>query len=527
MNFILKRNILHDVMQTIVFRQVFLICGILALVHVLEMLGMIPLTMVSFIPLFRLGGCSDCGNSDGGGGGGGGSTPFLCTWDGNKFQFENDILFGKPTSLFQTAEEGRFAYENSHIEGDLYRIQNTIQQKGGTLAFQIKEVEPEESFFDHLSLLHVKYPKNGELFVDSTYKRFWIFEKGAIRKKDGVTQQTIFDHNRNDITNRIGSVLNGSWHHEDTNVHTMEEDETIEIKGVVADRSRPLFLFLGSHYRDWTLGEIFDASNQNTIKTKIRSTFSTHFSTGAFSRGAVRIVGLLFLLGVVSVIGAANHIFRFSSPEVTSKNYDLGNLAAILGTKEARADAPGNGRSLIVEYWNENVFQKVDVVYPRYCHSNVEVVAIPTEAIQESGEVIVRVRATKRHNVTAAFLAAPQKHLSSKVDTLKVSRAFHHRTQQDYANILNQKNSKEYLHTIPADVVDVEFNMSPSRKNSASSQQEAYLIRAGGYYTPASEETQRLAGDWVAKLDPEAREWLKEMYSLKDYRRRDRTPVLS
>src|SRR3990167_5796855 len=48
---------------------------------------------------------ADSANADVGGGGGGGgggkytSTPFLAYFDGKQYELENDILFGRPTSL--------------------------------------------------------------------------------------------------------------------------------------------------------------------------------------------------------------------------------------------------------------------------------------------------------------------------------------------------------------------------------------------------------------------------------------------
>ncbi|MFA5841967.1 MAG: hypothetical protein WC835_03350, partial [Candidatus Paceibacterota bacterium] len=99
----------------------------------------------SFLPLMALcagGDCSGgCGSGDAGDGGDGSSsvssTPFLCTWNGEKYCFENDFLFGKPTSLFADKNIGIAAYERGGVVGDLYKIQNLFKPKDGRLSFRI------------------------------------------------------------------------------------------------------------------------------------------------------------------------------------------------------------------------------------------------------------------------------------------------------------------------------------------------------------------------------------------------------
>lgn len=477
------------------------------------------------------GGCG-CGNGDGDGR----STPFLYTWNGERFRLENDILFGKPCSFFQSIEAGREAYERGDIQGDLYRIQNDICAKNGKLIFKIKEVEPEESFFDHFSLLRVQYPKNAELVVDSSYKRFWIFEKDAIKNKEGIKKQIVFDKNHNDISHKITTQTVVTRHNVNSaKTHVMEMGDIIEIKGIVNDGIRPLFLFLGSQCRDWTAGRIAQFDKASDAHKNI-SLFSKRASILS-PRGVLQLMTLVLLASVVWVSGFADRINRTSSERNTAN--DVRTLVDAFGIPTARAGSPvdhnpppdpvdnDRNKSLVIEYWNGKIFQKIDVVQPRYYQSTTEAVVIPAEAIQNNKEVNLRITATKRHKVTSAFLVAPKKQLSYKSTVLKPRKVFHQRTERDYSDVINQKNSKEYLHTISADIVDVEFDVPQvNTKEKVADNNEAYLVQAGGYYAPASEETQRVAGDWVAKLDPEAREWLKEMYSLADYHKSDRTTVL-
>lgn len=463
-------------------------------------------------------GSCGCGNGGGGAGGGGSaSTPFLCTWNGTDFQFENDILFGKPSSLFATEEAGRSAYEQGSITGDLYKINNSMVPKGDHIAFQIKEVEPEESFIDHLSLLHVTYPKNGELIVHSNFEDFLVFDKASLEKKEGIKSQKTQDQNGADLSEKFAIL--GKTQDEDS-LHVMQTGDVLGITGKVENRNSPLYLLMGSHYRDWTLGDILENGNTSLVKDRIINVISESHSVHAFASGAVKVVGLAILLGAVWIFGSVQSIFSFGNADNGS---NATKLASTFGVQSARADVPWY-RSLVVEYLDAGVYHEIDVIQPRYYQKTLEAILIPSQAVQESGEVTLRVRATKKHHVTDLALVAPKSLLPFQVTTIGVSKAFHRREKRDYSKILNEKSSKTYLHTIPADVVDIEFG--PIAEVPKSEKSEAYLMRAHGFYTPISDESQRIVGDWVPKLDPEAREWLGKMYALKDYNDKDRTTIL-
>ncbi len=459
------------------------------------------------------GGAGCAGADCGGGGGGGGiaSTPFLCTWNGTRFQFENDILFGKPSSLFQTKEAGQYAYEHGYITGDMYKIQNAFVPKEGRLAFQIKEVEPEESFIDHVSLLHVAYPKHGELVVNSNLQDFLVFDKNDLEKRHGMVVQTVLDKNQQDVHEVIAQE----------GLYAMETDDALEVRGKVESIDTPLYLLLGSHYRDWTLGGIFQEDGTALVKSRIYTTISDTQSIGSFLVASAKVFGLVILLGAVWVFGSFQNILARNNQESFTNQ---GALATAFGVQGARADVPW-WRSLVVEYLDGGTFHTVDVIQPRYYQKTMETVQIPLQAIGKDGEVFLRIRATKKHHVTDVFLVAPKKLLSFTTDTLKVTKALHQRTKRDYAQELNQKNSKEYLHTIPADIVDIEFE-SVKNSDQYRDQNETYLIQAFGYYTPASRETQKIAGDWVSKLEPESKKWLEEMYAFSDYDKKDRKTIL-
>lgn len=180
--------------------------------------------------------------------------------------------------------------------------------------------------------------------------------------------------------------------------------------------------------------------------------------------------------------------------------------------------------SLVVEYWNGASFVPLDIYSPRYYQPTLNTITVPAHTIQPSGEVRLRITATKRHKVYFAGLMAPKKNISSRVKKLSVKKAFHKREEKDYAEILNKPHSGEYLRTIPGDVVDVAFKAEESK--ILKSEQESYVLQAGGVYTAVSGEARQEAGDWVSRLDSESRAFLENLYTLNTYYDSEKKQIL-
>ncbi len=237
---------------------------------------------------------------------------------------------------------------------------------------------------------------------------------------------------------------------------------------------------------------------------------------------------LVFLMGTMWVVtGVANKIGIGKDSSEGSALGDLSLIEGAFSVPRASADSPHytSSKSLEVSYWNGEAFDLIDVVQPRYYQKNVNILEIPSSAMNEKGETRVLIRATKRHAVTTAFLAAPSERVDSDSETLKVKKATLNRTGKDHSSILNKKNSREYLNTISGDKVDIEFESSTITKlqgsNMDSSQpvllKDDYLIHVNGFYLKKTEETRQRAGKWVSRLDPDSRKWLEKMYELKGY----------
>ena len=382
-------------------------------------------------------------------------------------------------------------------------------------------MEPEESFIDYLALQHVQYPEQGRLVINSKYTSFEVFEERALVTAEGIADYSIRVNAKKNVEKEVGHLNHTS--HE----LSLQTNDTLDITAIVEHRTAPLYLLLGSRYRDWTLGEIPGIASRKRVASPF-SIFDIVRSLGKTSK----VLFVTMILSIIWFFDAAANFVKGKQESVTGEgksNRLVTSFGKSTGVKFAHADSPGGrrgGRSLVVEYKTGDEWKIADVVQPRYYQPTLEAVEIPNEAINQSKKVSLRVTATKKHNITNAILVAPKKKLDAQVETLNVKKATSQRTKSDYASVLNKKFSGEYLHTIPADIVDVEFDTPSVSSKKEGSIKSAYVLEAWGYYANLSDEAAEVAGNWVNKLDPEARAWLKDMYALGQYSKVDRKPVL-
>lgn len=452
--------------------------------------------VLPFTPLFMLcaeGGC--CG--------GGSSTPFLKTWNGSKYEFENDFLFGKPNSLFRSKIDGLLAYENGNVSGDLYKIQNEFKSRDGVLSFQINEVEPEESYIDSMSLVKVIHNKDSEILVNSDFAEFKVFTKESLDKKEGIVSQLVL-WNSSDVTSTLGSV-DSLWSQDRDLGRFMNADkDVIEIKGKVENKSNDIYLVLKSNFRDWILEDIFENNQTDKISwTKLMQ---------VAPKSLVKVGALALVFWILNAATAVGTLFKNNNYEVG--NTDEKSLVSSFGISRVSADIPviDIQRSFVVSYWTGISFEIIDIHSPRYYQPDTNIIRIPKEAISEAGEFYIKITATKKHKIYHTAIISPYQSLVVKSEILKVSKATLQRDNKDYSTILNMPHSGEYLHTIPADVVDLAFENG--KLVAGENEKETYLLQASGFYTDLSAESRSVAGDWLSKLDNESREWLKEMYVL-------------
>ncbi|HEY4482320.1 MAG TPA: hypothetical protein VI489_05665 [Candidatus Brocadiaceae bacterium] len=99
------------------------------------------------------------------------STPYLFVNVNNKYWIENDIMFTYKAKSYEAVKK---LYEKNNDHNDysgrptdyyLLRLNPTAGQDG--IKLLIKELEPEESHFDQIRLLHIIYPKDSQLVIDN------------------------------------------------------------------------------------------------------------------------------------------------------------------------------------------------------------------------------------------------------------------------------------------------------------------------------------------------------------------------
>lgn len=110
-------------------------------------------------------GCGDCGSV-------GGTTPYLFTRSSGDYYIENDFMNTFSSLGDMTPEETRMAYVNNAVDEifkakDIYKLKLKPDQKDGKLFLQIREIEPEESYIDKISLIKVIHPKETLAFANA------------------------------------------------------------------------------------------------------------------------------------------------------------------------------------------------------------------------------------------------------------------------------------------------------------------------------------------------------------------------
>jgi len=412
------------------------------------------------------------------------STPFLAVWTGKEYKIENDFLFGKPHSYFSDFTEGKRNYESGWISPDLLKVQSIFQKKEGKLAFQIQEIEPEESFVNGMTLLNVIHPVDSEVVVDSDYGKFYVLNKKRFLRSF-VAPVSIKNKNSEDVSYLAN---NDNLYRVPTRELPLEENDYIDIafSGLTSDEK--YFLTTKSYYRDWVMGE-----NSSLL---MRAQFLTKslVESGILSKAV-----LASLLAFVPWLHQNELLIPFIMLGGGCSTGSTGGSAGCSGS--------GSPPKCLPIYFKDSYggYRQFVTIEPRAWRSSSEMTEIPREAISGSGDLHLRVSATKRHRLDFVGLAGKLKEMPYRTETLGIKRAWHHRLQGDVTALLRYRPGR-YLHTIPGDTVDVEFEQS--KGDMSPDMKETHLLRSAGFYTYLSPESKKIAGDWKKKLSGEAKERL-------------------
>lgn len=414
-----------------------------------------------------------------------------------------------PKTLRGSREVGKREYEMGKISSDTYHIERPlIPHEDSVLRLQLKEVEPEESYIDYLALTKVTYPAGAMLVSNPEHSRLHAFARAELEALHNMSEV------RATLVRKGDRVMVSTSPAEAGEELMLEPGEVIEVTGVVAggEQANP-FVLIRSRYRDWTAGVISEF--EDTKKELRRSPLS--FITSP--RVAAKTLALVVLSGFIWLGGLATR-------ESETAKGSAQTLAQHFSVPTAHADAC---HSLVVEYydWNASGYREIAIVQPRHYRATLEAAELPVGSVSRAGEVRVRITATKRHAVSLASLFVAETTYDEEVsrESLALTAARNVRTGEEYTELLNNRLSGEYMHIVPSDVVELTFESS--QKTVPHGYTTTYTLEAAGFYTPLSAEGRAQAGDWVPRLDPEAQQWLREMYALKDYRKAGKKPVLS
>ena len=424
------------------------------------------------------------------------TTPFLACFDGKEYKLENDILFGRPNSFYHQYDTAKALYEDGRIFPDLYKITSPVKSYNGKLLFQIQEIEPEESFFKWLELIRVAHPENTEVVVDSDFKKFYVLEKDRLEKKM-VLPSSVIDNQGRDRGKEISSQ-DLLWQYDTASVRSIlfNVNENVEITFRNLKRGEIPHLITKTWFRDWVAGELHARIADKKISVL------DFFTIAGLKKAAT--VAVLFISGWAYyklVLGGESFVFL---PLLAGVQCGCGCECLTYGYKDELGE-----------------YQWINISDVRSWKHNNEMVELPREAVNSKGELTLRVAATKKHALGFIGLVqeddlAAASHRNYRTENLNLRQAYHSRLQKDASGALKKGYWKEYLHTIPGDKVDIEFDAPNSELGK--NEKETYLLRSSGFYTSLRPEYKKLAGNWQEKISEEAKSRLTFLKSLENYK---------
>src|SRR3989344_6784877 len=417
------------------------------------------------------------------------STPFLAYFDGKEYKLENDIMFGRPKSYYDSYEIARSLYDDGRIYPDLYKINAPVKPYGGKLLFQIQEIEMEESYFKWLRLKRVVHPKNTEVFVDSEYRKFYVVDTKRL-EQDIVPPDSVVK-GEEDAVSRITS---GGL--------VLQKGDAFEMTFKNLKPGKTAHLVVKSWFRDWVLGL---EKNQ----TQISSPFYSMFSSGALKHAFIMLhillagwdlnrKGLIF-----ATLPASPFVMGTGDSGDSGDTGDTGDTAEYGSSKDACCFA--------YQYKDQSGnYRLASISEPRAWQYNTEFIELPREAVLPDGTLSIKMTAGRKH--VLGFIGALQgaegiqKEYQEEEPELLYAR--HNRLGKEVADVLKSEQG-ECVQTIPGDTINLEF--AAPRISPSGDEKETYLIRASGFYTALREKNKIAAGNWRDKISDEARTRLSSL----------------
>lgn len=392
--------------------------------------------------------------------------PFVAYFDGKKFQIENDFLSGKFSRYFWWFSRSKMS------RPDLLKFYHAPKKRDGKLVFQLQENEAEESFINRLKFIRVMHPKNSEVIVDSGFEKFHVIETASL---ENITPaQEVLVNGVKDASGRFNDQKKFFENGFESDNLILNKNDRLEFVFSGLKRDSEPVLIVKSTFRDWMMGEALETK-------KIAPFFPFVYSPEIFKLGLFFTAALYFVFG--------RKMFG-----------DWPAFLPIVFGAEAK--------SIAFSYQDEaGNFIQAAINKPRAWNFSSEAIALPQEAVMEDGTMRVKAEFTKRHKLAFAGILQNEVNLPYRGEDLCVKSAKSSRLG-DVTELLFEENNKS-LHLIPGDTVDIE--VEDPKISLDDGEKETYLMQSFGVYTPLSSKYKKLAGDWMAKIPAEVRDYYARM----------------
>lgn len=409
--------------------------------------------------------------------------PFAAYFNGKEFQIENDFLVSSGSVPSGHLPQGdklsrywRWFFRSKISKPDLLKFHHAPKKRDGKLAFQLQENEAEESFISNLKFIRVAHLKNSEVIVDSGFEKFYVIEQASLKNLvpakevlvNGVKDASGLFNNRKRF-----SVLGGENRFESDNLILNKNDRLDFVFSGLKRGAEPV-LIVKSTFRDFMMGEV--------LEMKKISPFTSVFYSPAVLR-----LGLFFVVAFYFIFGRKA----------------FGNWPAFLPIFFGIQT-----HSIIFSYQDKTgIYKQTTINKPRVWNFSSEAIVLPEEAIMEDGTMRVKAEFTRRHKLAFAGVLQNKISLPYREEKLCVKSAKSSRLG-DVTELLLEKNNKS-LHLIPGDTVDIELEDPKISLNKG--EKDTYLMQSLGVFTPLSSKYKKLAGNWMAKIPAEVRDYYARM----------------
>lgn len=414
------------------------------------------------------------------------SSPFLTVWNGSEYVYENDFLFSKPNSAFRTRAGGEKAYMEG-LSGDIYIIQTPPTTINGELKLQVRELEPEESFIDTLSVSALDLEETEFPVVDANLDTLHVFDTAASEVVSSTVHHYRKANGRFTAVSCVSESLTGSGR--DTMLDTGDE-LIIKVDGSNLVSDRDYFILVESHFRDWSLGGKVPFTQLEQFKIR---------STALMRSAPLVLAGASLAFGVA----APSKQDDFFLKQVIDSHVSVAHADTVVNTNN------NSKSSLVVSAQVGNEALYLQTLFPRYVLASKEAIHIPKELIEKAKDSILtlRIAATKRHIVRTATVFSGTS-TPATLSPLQLVSAVHNRTGADYASALSTADGT-FLETEPGDVVDLTVKAKPAE---SVGKRRHYVLKAQGFYTPLSDAKRwQLGSSWYQRLSKEDRKLLSHL----------------